>query len=223
MLRCEALAKLVCPIGMISTVHLTLMIVLLSALNGCIENGGSQATPDLSMPVNATVGPTVERPPSSTDVHQALQAYPVPFPATDETTDPSSDLMYADGPPPRSDSPDDLATTTTSTPTGVTVRLYWPHSEDANIFGYYVYYGKQPAQESGSCSSYEANQSVDAPPATIIGLDHDTLYFFAVKKFNESENSCSEEILLTTPPAETEQAERAMEPRGHHSGLPVKG
>lgn len=199
------------------------MIVLLFALNGCIENGGGQTVPELSTPVNGTVGSTAERTPSSTDVPQVLQAYTVPSPATDETTDPSSDLIYADGPPPRLDSPDDLRTTATSTPTGVTVRLYWPHSEDANIFGYYVYYGKQPAQESGSCSSYEANQAVDVPPATITGLDYDTLYFFAVKKFNESENSCSDEILLTTPPAETEQAEHAMEPPEHHSGRPLKG
>jgi hypothetical protein len=115
----------------------------------------------------------------------------------------SSASLYADDPPPRSESSeDDLMTIVTSTPTGVTVRLYWPRSPEGNIFGYSVYYGKEPAQEEGSCSSYEAHQAVEAPPATITELEPDTLYFFAIKKFNESDKSCLNEIMVTTPPAE---------------------
>ncbi len=200
MLMREALADLGSRKCIISMAHLMLVIVLLAALNGCTENGGGQAISSLSTPVNATAEPSSEMSPRSTDAPQARQAYSVSFPATEETTDVASDLSYTDGPPPRSESSDDPMTTVTSTPTGVTVRLYWQHSAEANIFGYYVYYGKQPAQESGSCSSYEANQAVEAPPATITGLEPDTLYFFAIKKFNESENSCSEEIMVTTTP-----------------------
>jgi hypothetical protein len=91
--------------------------------------------------------------------------------------------------------------TVTSTPTGATVRLNWQHTADVDSFGYYVYYGKRPAEEAGSCAGYEANQAVDAPPATIAGLEPDTIYYFAVKHFGDSDDACSEEIIAPTPPA----------------------
>jgi hypothetical protein len=90
--------------------------------------------------------------------------------------------------------------TVTSTATGVTVRLNWRHPAGADTFGYEVYYGKQPAQEAGSCA-YESRKAIDAPPATIAGLEHNTLYYFAVKNFDDSEDGCSEEIMVATPPA----------------------
>lgn len=222
MLMREALANLVSRIYIISVADLMLVIVLLAALNGCAEDGGGQAISSLSTPVNTTVGQSSEPSPSFTDAHQARPAYSASFAPTEETTDLTADLVYTDGPPPRSESADDLATTVTSTPTGVTVRLYWPRSADSNILGYYVYYGREPAQEEGLCSSYEAHQVVEAPPATITGLDHDTLYFFAVKKFNESDHSCSEEMMVDTPPAPAEQTEVSMESPVHYSGLALK-
>jgi len=209
MLTRGVLVNFVSRTCIISMAHLMLVIVPLAALIGCSGEGeGGPVISSLSTPADAMAGPSSDLAPGSTGVHQAGQEHPIASPPSDATTDftsnPAPDSIYDDDPPPRSASPDEEPVlTVTSTPKGVTVRLYWQHSSDANIFGYYVYYGKQPAQESGSCSAYEANQAVDAPPATITGLEHDTLYFFAVKKFNESENACSDEIIVTTPPAET--------------------
>jgi hypothetical protein len=116
-------------------------------------------------------------------------------------TDFTSGSPSSEGLPSGSNSPENAPLiTVTSTPSGVAVQLNWQHSSDAN--GYRVYYGTHPAQEAGSCADYEANQAVDAPPAMIAGLEHDTIYYFAVKHFNDSDDACSEEIMVVTPPAE---------------------
>ncbi len=164
--------------GIFSIALLMLVIIPLITLIGCSEHG--EGGPVISSPSN-TAGQK-----------------------EDPSSNPVSVSLSSNGLPPRSDSPDEVPmVTVTSTSKGATVRLNWQQSSDVNIFGYYVYYGKQPAQDSGSCSSYEANQAVDAPPATITGLEPDTLYFFAIKKFNESESSCSNEVMVFTPPAPT--------------------
>ena len=122
--------------------------------------------------------------------------------SNDATADAITNLTSGsfDGSPVGSDPGDEAMISMTSTPTGVIVRLQWEHPPDINTIGYEIYYGKEPAQEAGSCSGYEAHQAVDAPPATIVGLEHDALYYFAVKHFNDLEDACSEEIMVATPP-----------------------
>lgn len=188
----------------IAMAHLLLMIVPLAPLVGCSGEGdGGPVVSSLSTSPNQTAGASSDR----TSRSDNMPSPPLAL-NDDEMAGQSSELpsgpLYADDPPPRSESSeDDSMMIVTSTPTGVTVRLYWPRSPEGNIFGYSVYYGKEPAQEEGSCSSYEAHEVVEAPPATITGLEPDTLYFFAIKKFNESDKSCLNELMVTTPPAET--------------------
>ncbi|MDF0651051.1 MAG: fibronectin type III domain-containing protein [Nitrospira sp.] len=57
-------------------------------------------------------------------------------------------------------------------------------------------------EEPSSCSSGES-QAVEAPAATITGLEPNTRYAFAIRAFNESESLCSNEITAVTPPAES--------------------
>ena len=223
MLTSRTLINLVFRACITSIVRLMLVIAPSAALLGCSGEGdGGAVISSLSTQAVATAGPSSDLSPRSVTVN-----FPSPASNEEATEDPSwallSGPLYADDPPPRSESSeDDPMTIVTSTSTGVTVRLYWPRSSDDNIFGYSVYYGKEPAQEEGSCSPYEAHQVVESPPATITGLDHGTLYFFAIKKFNESDHSCSEEMMVDTPPAPAEQTEVSMESPVHYSGLALK-
>ena len=107
---------------------------------------------------------------------------------------------------------EDPMITMTSTPTGVTAHVTWDHPPDIKVPGYYIYYGKRSPAESGSgdsgsedpsSCSYGENQAVEAPPATITGLEPNTAYFFAIRAFNESESLCSNEIMAVTPPAQS--------------------
>ncbi len=224
MLTSNALVNLAFRPCINSMVHLMLVIVSGVALLGCSgEGGGGPVISSISTQANQPIGP------ASDLTSRPVDTRPASLSLTDDgMADFSSEFppgpLYADDPPSRSESSeDDPMTIVTSTPTGVTVRLYWPRSPDGNIFGYSVYYGKEPAQEEGSCSSYEAHQVVEAPPATITGLEPDTLYFFAIKQFNESDKSCVNEIIVPTPPAETEQTERAMESLVHPVEYSQKG
>lgn len=171
------------------------IIFTLLAFTGCTREGeGGPIISSLSTPAGATAGSALDPAADSSAGPKAGQ-----LPATSSSAD-TTDIT-SDGSVPGSDSIVNVPmATVTSTATGVTVRLNWEHSAEADTFGYYVYYGKQPAQEAGSCTAYEAHQVVDAPPATIAGLEHDTLYYFAVKNFGDSEEACSEEIMVETPP-----------------------
>ncbi len=182
----------------ISMVYRMLVIIPLLALIGCTREGeGGPVMLSLSTPVGATAGASSGLAPDLTPGPQTGQ-----LPLAQQSTDTTP--FTSDGSLPGSDSSDNAPMiTVTSTLSGVTVRLNWEHPADADTFGYYVYYGKQPAQEAGSCAAYESNQVVDAPPATIAGLEHDALYYFAVKNFGDSEDACSEEIMVATPPAHT--------------------
>jgi hypothetical protein len=85
---------------------------------------------------------------------------------------------------------------------GATARVTWDASSDPNVQGYFVHYGKRSSGEYGSCS-YEESQRVGAPPATITGLEPNSVYFFAISAFGESESEaetpCSNEITVVTP------------------------
>ncbi len=102
----------------------------------------------------------------------------------------------------------------TPTATGVTAHVTWDRPPDINVASYTIYYGKRSTKESRSeasglgesepneCFSGEI-QTVEAPPATIVGLEPDTPYVFVIRAFNESESLCSNEITVKTPPAES--------------------
>jgi len=97
---------------------------------------------------------------------------------------------------------EDLTIAVSSTQTGATARLTWDASNDPDVQGYFIHYGKRSPAEYGSCS-YEESQRVGAPPATITGLEPNTPYFFAISAFGESESEsdspCSNEVLVVTP------------------------
>lgn len=204
MLARGALIHLASRTYLVSIVSLMFVSLPHAALIGCSgekENGPVSST--LSGPANSTTVPPLPQSARSTEEDQAGR-----LPITSQSLDGETDLAAnptpapsdTDGSSPDSDPSDDVPMiTVTSTPKGVTVQLDWAHPSDADAYGYDVYYGKHPAQEAGSCTSYEGNQAVDGPPATIVGLEHNTIYYFAVKNFNE--DACSEEIIVATPPA----------------------
>ncbi|NGZ12010.1 MAG: hypothetical protein CV088_22045 [Nitrospira sp. LK70] len=112
-----------------------------------------------------------------------------------EDSDPSAGAKPIEG-------EEDPTISVTSTPTGATARLTWDASADPNVQGYFVHYGKKSSGEHGSCS-YEESQRVGAPPATITDLEPNTVYFFSISAFGESESEsdspCSNEVLVVTP------------------------
>jgi hypothetical protein len=189
MLTHKNLASFVAWKSNVSMTYLACFILSLIPLAGCTNDGaGGPTISSLSTPTNATAG---------LDSDQAPQS---------EATD--------------SDGEEDPVITMTSTPTGVTAHVTWVHPPDKNVAGYNVYYRKQalaepsseessseePAsEESGSeepssCSSGQS-QTVDGPSATIVGLEPNTRYLFAIRTFNEneSESLCSNEIPAVTP------------------------
>lgn len=187
------------------TSMISVMIPLL-ALTGCTgEGSGGPVLSSLSTQTAPTAGQSSDPVAGHTEAHP-VGRIPLTSQSTATTTAFTSDFTpspsSAEGSPSGSDLSDDVPMiTVTSTAAGVTVRLNWQHPADTDTSGYYVYYGRQPAQEAGSCASYESSKAVGAPPATITGLDHDTLYYFAVKNFDDSEDGCSEEIMVATPAA----------------------
>jgi hypothetical protein len=90
---------------------------------------------------------------------------------------------------------------TSSTPTGATASLAWDPVQDPTVTAYYVHYGKQSAGQPGLCS-YQDAQSVNAPSATITGLDPNTRYYFAVSAYNGLNGPCSNEVSTVTPPSQ---------------------
>ena len=172
--------------------HLLFVIPLLMPLAGCSNDGaGGPVISSLSTPADASAG---------SDSDQAHHSG-----ATD-----------ADG-------EEDPTITMTPTPAGVIAHVTWVHPPGMSVAGYDIYYRKQPAaepssaesgseepaseepasgefdsEEQSSCSSGE-RQTVEAPAATITGLEPNTRYSFAIRAFNESESLCSNEITAMTP------------------------
>ncbi len=198
MLMRESLASLVTWKPIFSMTYLALFTLILMPLAGCSgEGAGGPTISSLSTPTDASAESNSDQVPQS------------------EATD-------SDGEP-------DPMITMTPTPTGVTAQLTWVHPPGMSVSGYKIYYRKQPSaepspgesgseefsseepasEESGleepsSCSSGES-QTVEGPSATIVGLEPDTRYVFAIHAFNEneSESLCSNEVMAVTPPAES--------------------
>lgn len=184
MMTLETLVNFFSQKSIISMVSPALLILPFIALAGCTNDGAG--------------GPTISSLSTSTDASADLDSDQAPH---SEATD--------------SDGEEDPIITMTSTPTGVTAHMTWDHPSDyTNGAGYKIYYRKQPAEEQteeqtseessseepGACS-YEERQTVEAPPATITGLEPNTQYLFAISTFNTSGSLCSNEITVVTPPA----------------------
>ncbi len=85
-------------------------------------------------------------------------------------------------------------------PIGATASLAWSPVSDPSVSAYFVHYGQQSPNQSGSCA-YESSVSVNSPSATITNLDPNTLYYFTVSAYNGMESACSNEVTTVTPPA----------------------
>lgn len=176
--------------------------VLLFVQAGCDGNGaGGPMVSSLSTPTDATEGQTSELSADSVQAEPTAQEDSIASSPTAEPIDipPALVLASAEEDLPDPPSEEDPMITMTSTATDVTARLTWDPSSDTNTAGYYVYYGKQPSGELGSCA-YEQSQAVETPPATISGLEPNTPYYFAISAFNEAESPCSIEVMMVTPP-----------------------
>lgn len=166
----------------------------------------------------ATTGSPVEDDPAATSTEHAT-AHAAAEQATTEHTDEeqateehaaahaAEDSDHSAGAEP-AEGEEDPTISVTSTRNGATAQLTWEAYPDSNVAGYSVHYGKQSSGEPGSCS-YEDSQSFEAPPAVITGLEPNTPYFFAISAYggemgeSESSSSCSNEVLVVTPPAQS--------------------
>ena len=193
MLIRESLASLVTWKPIFSMTYLALFTLLLMPLAGCSgEGAGGPVISNLSTPTSASAG---------LDSDQAAQS---------EATD-------SDG--------EDPTITMTPTPTGVTAHVIWDPPPDIKVTGYQIYYEKRSSENQGSeksieeeldwsegsdrpeesnldkpsLCSYGESQAVEAPSATIVGLEPNTPYAFAIRAFNELESFCSNEIPAVTP------------------------
>lgn len=84
-------------------------------------------------------------------------------------------------------------------PVGATASLSWSPVSDPSVIAYFVHYGRQSPNQSGSCA-YESSEYTDSPSATITNLDPNTLYYFSVSAYNGIESACSNEVSIVTPP-----------------------
>lgn len=85
-------------------------------------------------------------------------------------------------------------------PVGVTASLAWGAVQDPSVTAYFVHYGRQSPNQSGSCE-YERSVYVTSPSVTVEDLDPNTTYYFAVSAYNGQESACSSEVSTVTPPA----------------------
>jgi hypothetical protein len=81
-----------------------------------------------------------------------------------------------------------------------TASLAWSPVPDPSVSTYFVHYGPQSPNQSGSCT-YESSMQVTSPSATITNLEPNTLYYFTVSAYNGLESACSNEVSTVTPPA----------------------
>lgn len=192
MLPIRALANVATRESSVSLLNLILVIPLLMPVAGCTNDGAG--------------GPIISRLSTPTDATAGLE---------------SDDALHSTVADSGEVGEEDPIITMTSTPDGVTARLAWDHPSDIRVTGYYIYYEKRSSEEpsseesiseesSGEALSSEESHScshgdslaIEAPPATITGLEPNTRYSFAIRAFNESESLCSNEITAVTPPVQ---------------------
>ena len=82
---------------------------------------------------------------------------------------------------------------------GATASLAWSPVPDPSVSSYFVHYGRQSPNQSGSCA-YESSMHAASPSATVTNLDPNTLYYFTVSAYNGLESPCSNEVSTVTPP-----------------------
>jgi hypothetical protein len=91
-----------------------------------------------------------------------------------------------------------IITMTPGSSASATASLVWSPVPDPSVTAYFVHYGQQSPNQSGSCA-YESSMSVDSPSATVTNLDSNTLYYFTVSAYNGLESACSNEVSTVTP------------------------
>lgn len=173
-----------------SMTHLAFFTLFLMPLAGCSGEGtGGPKISSLPKPTNATAG---------------------------LDSDPASDSDAA--------GEEDPVITMTSTPTGVTAKLTWDPPPDIKVTGYQIFYEKRSPESQGSeeldwsegsaqpeeltsdkpsLCSYGESHAAEASSATVVGLEPNTPYVFAIRAFNELESLCSNEIPAVTPPTQS--------------------
>ena len=85
-------------------------------------------------------------------------------------------------------------------PVGATASLAWSPVPDPSVIAYFVHYGRQSPDQSGSCA-YESSVHTTSPSATVTNLEPNTRYFFTVSAYNGLESACSNEVSTVTDPA----------------------
>ena len=85
-------------------------------------------------------------------------------------------------------------------PVGATASLAWSPVPDPSVIAYFVHYGRQSPDHSGSCA-YESSMHTTSPSATVTNLEPNTRYFFTVSAYNGLESACSNEVSTVTDPA----------------------
>ena len=83
------------------------------------------------------------------------------------------------------------------TPTGATVNLVWNPVNAPSIVGYYIHYGKQSPNQSGSCA-YDRAIFASSHQGIVTGLDSGSTYYFAVSAYNGDRSDCSNEVHTQT-------------------------
>ncbi len=78
-----------------------------------------------------------------------------------------------------------------------TVNLIWDPVNDPSIVGYYIHYGKQSPNQSGSCA-YDRAIFVPSHQGIVTDLDLGSAYFFAVSAYNGVRGDCSNEVHTQT-------------------------
>jgi hypothetical protein len=96
-------------------------------------------------------------------------------------------------------------TVSASQPVATSALLSWDPNPDSTVVGFFVHYGTQSPNSSGSCAYAQgtyfplSSMTVSSPAATIANLATGTMYYFAVSSYNgRVESTCSNEVPKAT-------------------------
>ena len=95
-------------------------------------------------------------------------------------------------------------TVSASQPTTTSALLSWDLDLDPTVVGFFVHYGTQSPNSSGSCAYaqgiyFPLSSMTSSPTSTISNLALGTTYYFAVSAYNGSiESTCSNEVFKAT-------------------------